>query len=352
MKIKLLVLSAGVLFIAGINTFSSLAEGARNANDTALFKTPGNFPPAVYTFQDNPLTRNGFKLGRELFYDPILSIDHSISCANCHQQFAAFAQLDHPVSHGVDDCLGARNTPVLFNLAWQHEFMWDGGVNHIEVSPLNALTNPCEMANNLPEIVGRLKQSDKYTALFNQAFHTNEISSQLLLKALTQFMAALISANSKYDKVMRGEGNTQFTSQESAGYILFKEKCATCHREPLFTDLSYRSNGLDLHSADAGRDSITHEASDHGKFRVPSLRNVEASGPYMHDGRFEHLEQVLEHYNAGMVHSCNLDPLFKKDTQPGIRLTSQEQTQLMAFLKTLTDHAFLVNPAFGDPNKK
>ncbi|KAA2243376.1 c-type cytochrome [Chitinophaga agrisoli] len=351
MKIKLLVFAAGLLFIAGVNTFSGLADNAFNTGDTVLFKTPENFPSPVYTFQGNPLTLNGFKLGRELFYDPILSKDRSISCANCHQQFAAFAQLDHPVSHGVDDCLGTRNTPALFNLAWQQEFMWDGGVNHIEVSPLNALTSDCEMANNLPEIVDRLKKSDKYIALFQQAFHTTDINSQLLLKALTQFTGTLISANAKYDKVMRHEEGAQFDSEEAAGYTLFKAKCAACHREPLFTDLSYRSNGLDTRSDDAGRDTITHQDADHGLFKVPSLRNVEVSGPYMHDGRFDNLAQVLEHYNAGMASPDNLDPLFKPATKPGITLSMQEQTQLTAFLKTLTDHEFLTDPAFQDTHK-
>ncbi len=350
MRVKFLVIIAGILFIAGINTFSGIADNI-NTGDTLLFKRPENFPPAVYSFEGNPPTNNGFKLGRALFYDPILSKDGSISCANCHQQFAAFAQLDHPVSHGVDDCLGTRNTPTLFNLAWQREFMWDGGVNHIEVSPLNALTSECEMANNLPEIVDRLKNSDKYPLLFQEAFHTSEINSQLLLKALTQFTAALVSANAKYDKVMRGEDGASFTKEESTGYTLFKANCATCHREPLFTDYSYRSNGLDAYSDDPGRDTITHDPADHGKFRVPSLRNVEVSSPYMHDGRFENLEQVLTHYHSGMVLSSNLDPLFKKDSMPGIRLSSGEQTQLIAFLKTLTDHDFLNNPAFQDPNK-
>ena len=249
--------------------------------DSVHFKVPANFPKPVYDFKDNPVTANGFNLGRKLFYDPILSRDKSISCANCHQSFAAFANLDHAVSHGVDECLGTRNAPPLFNLAWQKEFMWDGGVHHIEVSPLNALTNPCEMA----------------------------------------------------------------------GYALFKQHCSACHKEPLFTDLSYRSNGLDLIPDDIGRDSITRLASDKGKFRVPSLRNVELTSPYMHDGRFTTLKQVLQHYSTGVKPTTNLDPVLHQNAVPGIILTSTEQAQLIAFLKTLTDQDFVNDKRFQAPNQ-
>ncbi|WP_419802836.1 cytochrome-c peroxidase [Mucilaginibacter sp.] len=318
--------------------------------DSVRFAIPANFPKPVYDFKDNPVTDNGFKLGRVLFYDPVISKDKSISCANCHQSFAAFANLDHAVSHGVDECLGTRNAPPLFNLAWQKEFMWDGGVHHIELSPMNAMTNHCEMATDLNTITSRLQASTAYPALFKAAFGTTEINSQRTFRALAQFTSMLISANSKYDKVIRHEGDAAFTTEEAAGYAIFQKNCSTCHKEPLFTDFSYRSNGLDLKPDDMGRDSITHLEADRGKFRVPSLRNIELTSPYMHDGRFDNLKQVLEHYNSGVKHHANLDPELQKNGRLGIALSATAQNQLIAFLKTLTDREFVNDPRFQAPH--
>lgn len=325
-------------------------EKSKPDADTIRFVVPENFPPPAYQFTNNPVTDAGFALGRYLFYDPLLSKDKSIACSNCHQYFAAFANLDHPVSHGVDLCFGTRNAPPLFNLAWQKEFMWDGGVKHIEVSPLTAITSTCEMASSLDTITDRLKKSPVYPEMFQKAFGTTEINSQRVLRALAQFTAMLISANSKYDKYIRKELGGNFTDEEEKGYELFKLHCSSCHTEPLFTDLSYRNNGLDEISEDPGRDTITNNESDRGKFRVPSLRNVELTSPYMHDGRFETLEEVLDHYNNGVKNNVNLDPLLKKNTKPGIPLTTEEQKQIIAFLKTLTDTTFVNDKRFQQPN--
>lgn len=348
MKAKTLVFSVLLVFIIGNSAFQQVKKGSNftSISDSIRFIVPSNFPKPVYDFKDNPLTNNGFNLGRTLFYDPILSKDNSISCANCHQSFAAFANLDHAVSHGVDECQGTRNAPALFNLAWQKEFMWDGGVKHIEVSPLNALTNPCEMANDLNAITVRLKESKTYPILFNAAFGNKEINSQKMLRALAQFTSMLVSANSKYDKHIRHEAGGNFTDEEDAGYNLFKKHCSACHQEPLFTDLSYRSNGLDLNPEDNGRDSITHIRSDKGKFRVPSLRNAELTAPYMHDGRFTTLKQVMEHYNSGVKNNENLDPILHQNNTYGIRLNDKEQNQIIAFIKTLTDKDFINDKRF------
>ncbi|GAA4307688.1 cytochrome c peroxidase [Mucilaginibacter gynuensis] len=316
--------------------------------DDVRFVAPSNFPQPVYSFENNAVTKNGFELGRKLFFDSGLSIDGSVSCGSCHQPFAAFANLDHSVSHGVDNCLGTRNTPPLFNLVWQQEFMWDGGVRNIEVSPLNALTNPCEMANTLTNVVDVLNKSNQYPALFNKAFGTSTVTSQLMFRALTQFMSMLVSANSKYDKHIRKETGGDFSIDEEAGYQLFIQKCSVCHKEPLFTDLSYRSNGLDLYSEDRGRDSITQNEADRGKFRVPTLRNIEVTMPYMHDGRFNTLKRVLEHYNSGVKNNPNLDAELKKNGVSGIPLTQTEQTQIIAFLKTLTDNDFIHDKRFAE----
>src|SRR3569833_1228924 len=219
--------------------------------------------------------------------------------------------------------------------------MWDGGVHHIEVSPVNALTNKCEMAIVLVSVLVCFRCSAIYPALLKAAFGSPEINSQRLLRSLAQFTSMLVSAGSKYDKHMRQEAGGAFTGDEEAGYVLFKKNSSACHKEPLFTDKSYRSNGLDLFSKDRGRDSITNDHGDRGKFRVPSLRNVEVTGPYMHDGRLSTLKQVLEHYNRGVKKSPNLDPLLHNGYVYGIKLSTGQQGQLIAFLKTLTDHDFI-----------
>ncbi|WP_207428743.1 cytochrome-c peroxidase [Pedobacter sp. SYSU D00535] len=317
--------------------------------ETVAFVRPSNFPEPVYQFEGNKLTAEGFELGRKLFYDQALSLDNSTSCGSCHQQFAAFANLDHSVSHGIDNCLGTRNAPPLFNMVWQSEFMWDGGVHHIEFSSLNALTNPCEMGMDLDSLTARLSRTSPYPHLFQKAFGSAGITSQRVLKALTQFMGAMVSANSKYDKYVRREPGGEFTQAEQAGYQLFKAKCASCHTEPLFSDFSYRSNGLDLNPLDRGRDSITNSSADRGTFRVPSLRNIEVSRPYMHDGRFFFLEDVLEHYNSGVKAHRNLDPSLRNGERRGIPLSKTDQSNIIAFLKTLTDHEFLRAKKFSEP---
>lgn len=308
------------------------------------FAIPSNFPAPAYNFEDNQLTNAGFALGKKLFYDARLSADKSVSCGSCHQQFAAFANLDHKVSHGVNNCQGKRNAPPLFNLAWQKAFFWDGGVKNIETSPLNAIADACEMGTDIEAIIASLKNTAPYPELFQQAFGSSEINSQKILKSITQFTAVLVSGNSKYDKVMRKESGFTFSSTELAGYNLFKEKCSSCHAEPLFTDFSYRSNGLDLVSADEGRSHITGLYTDFGKFRVPTLRNIEYTGPYMHDGRFYSLDEVLEHYNSGVKTSSNLDDGLKN----GIPLKASEKEQIKAFLKTLTDNEFIKNTLYSE----
>ncbi len=338
-KIYLALLASMALLYA-----CSKREANKPAAEAITFVKPANFPSPTYNFEGNPLSNKAFALGKKLFYDVRLSADKSVSCGSCHQQFAAFAQLDHSVSHGVNNCLGKRNAPVLFNLAWQKEFFWDGGAKNLEIVPINAITDACEMGTDLNTIVSFLKGTNPYPQLFADAFGQNSITSQNLLKALTQFTAVMVSANSKYDKVMRSPQQYVFTTDEQQGYQLFREKCANCHQEPLFTDLSYRSNGLDANSTDEGRKIITGLESDKGRFRVPTLRNIELSAPYMHDGRFNSLEKVLEHYNSGIQQAPNLDPLLKT----GMALTAIQKQQIISFLKTLTDDEFIKNKIFSE----
>jgi len=314
-------------------------------NDVKL-DFPANFPKPIYNFKDNTPTPAGFTLGRKLFYDPILSRDSSISCGFCHQRIAAFAHFDHPISHGINGLLGRRNVPPLQNLIWQNSFMWDGGVNNLEVQPISPITNHVEMAEDLGHVVVKLKRSKTYVAMFNDAFGDTVINSQRLLKVLAQFTGLMISNNSRYDKYIRGEDT--LSAAELYGLKLFRDNCAQCHKEPLFTDNSYRNNGLKYDSSfhDSGRMAITGNKNDFMKFRVPSLRNIEMTYPYMHDGRFHTLKQVLDHYTQTFIRTPTLDGILVK----GISLSEQDKTYIISFLKTLTDKSFLYDRRFADPN--
>ncbi|MEO5995247.1 MAG: cytochrome-c peroxidase [Chitinophagaceae bacterium] len=315
-------------------------------NTTSLnFTIPAGFPDPQYKFEGNTLTKEGFELGRTLFYDGILSKDGNFSCASCHQQFAAFSTFDHDLSHGFNNQFTTRNAPALFNLVWQKEYHWDGGINHIEVQPLAPLTAPNEMAEDINNVVDKLKKDDNYKKMFRAAYGDDAVSSQRMLKAITQFVGSLVSANSKYDKVKRGEKS--FTVAEQTGYTAFQQKCASCHKEPLFTDLSYRNNGMPLNTYlnDYGRMRITGKKEDSLKFKVPSLRNVFQSFPYGHDGRFYSIDNVLNHYSTGIKSSPTLDPLLKNK----IPLTTEERYYIKIFLATLTDSTFLNDKRFAQP---
>ncbi|MDN3675868.1 cytochrome-c peroxidase [Flavobacterium paronense] len=208
------------------------------------FEIPKNWPKPKYDFKRNPLTEEGFQLGRNLFYDPILSRDNTISCQSCHLQQTGFTHVDHQLSHGIDGKIGNRNSMALINLAWNKDFMWDGGVNNLEMQPINPITNPLEMDETIEHVIAKLQASEKYRILFAKAFGDEKITSQRLLKALAQFTVMLTSSNAKYDKVMRKEES--FTTQEQHGYDLFKINCASCHKEPLFSDDRFEKNGLSI----------------------------------------------------------------------------------------------------------
>ena len=310
--------------------------------------TPPGWPQPIYQFQNNPLSIDGFKLGRELFYEELLSRDNTVSCGSCHQQFAAFAHAEHDVSHGIDGLLGNRNSPALFNLNWHPAFMWDGGINHIEVQPLAPITNPVEMDETMQNVINKLSNSQKYKSLFKNAYGDETVNTERIFKSMAQFMGMLYSYKSKYDLHNNGEQGGEFTAQQTSGYNLFKSKCAQCHTEPLMSDFSYRNNGLSINASlqDSGRARITGNLNDLYKFKVPTLRNVLQSGPYMHDGRFTSLKQVLDHYDTGINSSSTLDPLLSS----GIPLTEQEKLDIIEFLSTLSDYDFLYDPRFKDPN--
>ncbi len=309
------------------------------------FEVPKGWPAPTYDFSKNPLTEEGFQLGRHLYYDPILSRDNTISCASCHLQSTGFTHVDHDVSHGIEGRTGTRNSLVLTNLAWNKSFMWDGGVNHLEVQPINPITNPLEMDETLEHVVYKLQQTKKYKALFTAAFGDDKVTSQRVLKALAQFTVMLTSSDSKYDKVMRKE--SVFTPEEEKGYQLFRTHCASCHTEPLFTNNRLENNGLrpDDFFKDGGRIKITKDPKDSLKFKVPTLRNIELTSPYMHDGRFKNLQMVLFHYTNDVFNS----PTLSKPLQKKMVLNEQDKNNLLRFLMTLTDEKFVRNPRFQYP---
>jgi cytochrome c peroxidase len=309
------------------------------------FTNPKGFPKPNYTFENNKLSVEKFILGKTLFYDNILSKDNTVNCGTCHQQFAAFAHIDHKLSHGIYAKIGTRNVPALQNLIWKDSYMWDGGVNNLEVQPINPITNPIEMDESIAHVLIKLKRDSTYISLFKKAWKDTLINSERLLKSLAQFTGLLISSNSRYDKFINKTDT--FSVSEKNGLKLFRSKCANCHTEPLFTDNSYRNNGIKIDTSlkDMGRGKVTGIEKDNQSFKVPSLRNVEMTYPYMHDGRFKTLQQAVNHYSGPSNFSANADLSLLKIGE----LTAAEKMDLIAFLKTLTDRAFLFDKRFADP---
>lgn len=311
--------------------FSALTCFAFVASDLDLVQ-PDYFPEPVYNFNNNPLSAAGIDLGRALFYDPVLSKDNTVSCASCHSPYNAFAHTDHDLSHGIDDQIGKRNAPALFNLAWQKNFGWDGAINHLDMQALAPISDTIEMGESLEYLLEKLQHTALYPGLFAAAFGDSILSGERLLKALSQFQLTLVSGTAKYDKVQEGEA--VFSEQEQKGYALFKQHCNSCHAEPLFSTYDFANNGLALDTTlnDMGRGVVSKKASDNLSFKIPALRNLSYTYPYMHDGRFRTLLQVLNHYTVGL--SGNQELAL-------INLNSNEKTDLIAFLLTLDDPTFV-----------
>lgn len=305
---------------------------------------PEGWPQPVYDFANNDVTYERFMLGRHLFYEPMLSEDTSISCGSCHQQIFAFSNgPSHATSHGVHEQFGNRNSPAIFNITWHTSIMWDGRVSNIENQPLGPIQNPIEMNLNINSALTRIASMAKYKTLFKNAYGDTVVNSQRFLKAFAQFMGLMVSYRSKYDQVKSGKD--AFTSAESNGYAVYKNKCASCHTEPLFSDYTFRNNGLPINGyQDSGRYNFTFAPGDMFRFKVPSLRNLGFSAPYMHDGRFTSLTQVLNHYTSGITSTPNLDPLLSG----GISLSTQEKNDLLSFLATLNDYAFINDERFKE----
>ncbi len=301
----------------------------------AGFIPPAHFPPPTYDFTANPLDSAGIELGRRLFYDEVLSADTTIACASCHSPYSAFAHTDHDLSHGIGDQIGERNAPALFNLAWSTSFHRDGAHHSLDLQALAPISHPGEMGSSINEVVDRLNAHPGYPKQFKQAFGDSLVTGERVLKALSQFQLTLVSAGAKYDQVQLGQDS--FSVQEAKGYVLFKRYCNGCHTEPLFTNQQFATNGLEVDTTlnDFGRMIITTLPSDSLLFKVPSLRNLSFTHPYMHDGRFRKLREVVNHYTTKLN-----DPL---------PLTSDDRSDLIAFLLTLDDRAFVFDRKHSFP---
>lgn len=338
-----------IFFLCLIVTASLAVNSCRknptgsNVRTTPMnFIVPEGFPPPVYDFENNPVTEEGFALGKKLFRDNRLSLKADVTCSSCHQQEAAFTTFDHDLGHGTNHQHTTRNVPAIFNMAWHSEFQWDGSVSNLVDQPLTCLTAPEKMGEEVNSVINKLSGDAEYKKMFAESFGDENITGERISRAIAQFVVMLVSADSKYDKAKKGEA--VFNSSEQNGYEIFTSKCTGCHSEPLFTDLSYRNNGLPLNPNynDGGRIRVTGNASDSLKFKVPSLRNVGITGYFAHDGRFPAFTQMINHYNEGIEHNATLDPLLASN----IPLTDLEKFYLQEFLHTLSDSSLISDPRF------
>ena len=301
---------------------------------------PYGFPNMIIP-QDNPMTVEGVNLGEKLFNDPILSADNSLACVNCHNKSSSFSD-PNQYSTGIDNIQGTRNASALVNIGWNSSFNWDGSAQSLEKQAFEPITNPIEMHDTWQNVENKINANLEYKNLFLEAFNIDYIDSNHIVMALAQFERTLISSDSKFDKYIRGE--IQLSPSELSGYAIFnseKGDCFHCHGSQMFMDNRFHNNGLDIEPfTDLGLGGISGNSNDNGKFRTPSLRNIEYTSPYMHDGRFISLEEVVNHYNSGGNYSSTVDPLMKK-IGIGLQLTNQEKQDLVSFLKTLSDENFI-----------
>jgi cytochrome c peroxidase len=329
---------------------SSLVLIAKNA--TPYRFRISKFFPQPNLPKDNPLTEEGVALGERLFNETLLSRNNSQSCASCHQRANAFSD-GKRFSVGADGKEGTRNAMALVNLAWKESFFWDGRAATLREQVLKPIENPIEMHETIPNVVTKLNASKDYPGLFEKAFGPGAVTSDKLARALEQFLLAQVSFNSKFDRALAGE--TELTEEEKRGFELFNTEydprhgqfgadCFHCHGGALFQSQTFANNGLDSAISDRGRAAVTGKDSDAGKFAVPTLRNVAVTGPYMHDGRFASLEEVVEYYTSGVQRSPTLDPNLAKHPTGGVPLNEADKKALVAFLKTLTDERFKPRP--------
>ncbi len=316
-------------------------------------KIPANLQKPLFIPEHNPLTEEGINLGKRLFYDPVLSAKNQISCASCHIPVLSFSDGKALSTAGVSGRMLSRHVPQLANVAWNESLFWDGGAKNLESMVFGPLGHPDEMGENLNNLTQELQENDSYPPLFKQAFGTDSVQSALVAQALAQYMRTLISADSRFDRFVRQEIGGALSTQELKGMRLVKEKCSQCHtfdsgKADFFTDFSYHNNGLDAVFTEQeerimmGRFRISFDSTQIGAYKTPSLRNVARTAPYMHDGRFQTLGEVLEHYRSTMQASSYVDTVFQLNNQQlGIPMSDDEKEAIIAFLQSLTDQSFL-----------
>ena len=323
---------------------------------------PANFGGRFTIPENNPTTKEGVYLGRMLFYEKKLSAGNAISCENCHFQKLAFTD-GKAFSEGADKSLTIRSSMSLTNLLWVRNFFWDGRSPSLEEQAIFPLTNVHEMGQPLSESVAKLRKTSLYPPLFKAAFGSDVISEEQLLKALSQFERTLISANSKYDKYLAG--TYKASAREMRGMSLFSNgpapekmirgaNCEHCHGGVKTFKELFHNNGLDTVFSDNCRENFTRQPEDKGRFRVPTLRNIMLTAPYMHDGRFSTIEQVLDHYNEHIKNSPTLSSFLQdvsnQKNGKKLMLTNSEKSDIISFLSMLTDSSFINNPEFSNPH--
>ncbi len=329
-------------------------------DETPYILEYGTFPTPNLP-ADNPLTVAGVQLGKMLFYEKQLSKDGSQACADCHRQSDGFSDV-RQFSIGVAGLAGHRQAMPIFNLAWHsNEFFWDGRATRLRDQALKPIEDPLEMNETLARVIEKLSQTQIYQDQFTRAFGDATIEASRIALALEQFMFSIVSYNSKFDQFRAG--TVQLSASEARGRMLFMTEynpffpassgadCAHCHGGINFENDQYMNNGLDSDAtiSDIGREAVTGNPEDRAKFKVPSLRNIAVTGPYMHDGRFETLAEVIDHYNEGIQSSATTDPTVLNTQATGLFLTEQDKVDLINFLKTLTDEQFLNESAYATP---
>lgn len=323
---------------------------------------PANFGNRTNVPDDNPTTKQGVYLGRLLFYEPHLSANNTLSCGNCHKQQLAFTD-NRPFSVGVDGVETTRNSMSLTNLLWTRKFFWDGRAASLEEQAAMPLTNPHEMGQSLEASAKKLSQIPFYPKLFEAVYGDGTITGERICKAISQFERTLISANSRYDQYLRGSYKP--TVGELKGMELFNNgpqpeksirgaNCAHCHGGVKTYLELFHNNGLDSLPKDAGIETLTGLPGDKGRFKVPTLRNIALTAPYMHDGRFKTLAEVVDHYSDHVIQSPSLSTVFRDESNEvggkTLKLLPQEKREIIAFLNMLTDSTFITNPEFSDPH--
>jgi cytochrome c peroxidase len=363
---KIIILSIILYFVLAVVACKKDAEEIQEVSNTIkLDSTPytidyGMFPIPLIAI-DNPLTVQGVLLGRMLFHEKMLSGNNTMSCSSCHKQEFAFSDTAK-FSVGIDGLIGKRNSMSAVNMAWNtNGFFWDGRAELLRHQSLLPIQDVLEMNETLENVVAKLNNNQQYKDQFVRSFGSPEITNEKISFALEQFMNSIVSNQSKYDKYLAG--TVLLDSSEERGRELFFAEfnpffpeisgadCAHCHSGDNFSNNQYMNNGTktDIEMIDLGRFDVTQNIGDKGKFKVPTLRNIELTAPYMSDGKFANLEEVINHYNGGLKISSTLDPALEQTMSTGLLLSSQDKADLVAFLKTLTDNALKTDNKYSNP---